>query len=97
MTQAHCQVCGHNRPHRVRTIEVRNIITVAEILRDAAKLLHGNARHPIPRSTLQRWRDRNEFPKPIKTVGRHTELWDASEVRAWLEQWHARHRGETGR
>lgn len=91
MTQAHCQVCGHNRPHRVRTIEVRNIITVSEVLRDAGKLFNGDARHPIPRSTLQRWRDRNEFPRPVKKVGKRVELWDAAEVRAWMEQWHARH------
>lgn len=85
MTNAYCQVCGHNRPHRVRTIEVRNIGGVNEILLLAAKVL---GRKKIHRSTLVAWRDQAQppFPKPIKKVSRQSvELFDLAEVRAWLE------------
>jgi predicted DNA-binding transcriptional regulator AlpA len=73
------------KPSKARTVEVRNIISVHEILK-----LAGKPRQSVPRSTLQRWRDRHEFPRPLKTVGRRTELWDVVEVRAWLEAWRAR-------
>lgn len=72
-------------PPRPRTVEVRNIISVNEILKLAGRILNGDPRQPVPRSTLQRWRDRGAFPKPLKTVGRRTEIWDQVEVRAWLE------------
>jgi predicted DNA-binding transcriptional regulator AlpA len=72
-------------PPRARTVEVRNIVTVHEIVK-----LAGTARQPIPRSTLQRWRDRHGFPEPLKTVGRRTELWDVVEVREWLKAYRAK-------
>lgn len=77
-------------PPSPRTVEVRNIVSVLEICKLAGKTLNGDARQPIPRSTLQRWRDRHQFPAPLKTVGRRTELWDAVEVRAWLQAWKTR-------
>jgi predicted DNA-binding transcriptional regulator AlpA len=90
MTQAYCHVCGHNRPHRVRTVEVRNIITVHEVLKTCTT----NPRKPTTRANLARWRERNDFPKPFKTVGRRVELWDLAEVRAWWEAWQARRADE---
>ena len=57
-------------------IEARNIAGVAEVLKECGG---------IPRSTLIRWRAKNEFPRPVKTI-KCGELWDLAEVRAWLEQ-----------
>jgi predicted DNA-binding transcriptional regulator AlpA len=63
-------------PRNPRTVLVRDIVSVNEILRLAGG---------VPRSTLKLWRDKHAFPQPIRTVGRRTELWDAEEVRTWLE------------
>lgn len=63
-------------PRAARTVEVRSIVGVAETLR-----LCGG----ITRATLLRWRKRPGFPKPIRRL-KSGELWDASEVRAWLAE-----------
>lgn len=38
----------------------------------------------VTRTTLNRWRDRDDFPDPIPTSARSTELFDRRAVRAWL-------------
>lgn len=62
----------------LKAVAVRDIGTVHEV----RKLAGG-----VPRTTLIRWRAKNEFPKPIRTVGRRVELWDLGHVRAWLAWW----------
>lgn len=37
---------------------------------------------PVSRTTLWRWIDSGEFPRPIKSGG--TNLWTNKEVRRWL-------------
>jgi hypothetical protein len=87
VTQAHCHVCGHNRPHRIRTVEVRNLATVHEVLLACSNV----PRKPTTRANLKRWRRNNGFPRPIKRLAKgRVELWDMAEVRAWWEQWQAR-------
>jgi predicted DNA-binding transcriptional regulator AlpA len=63
-------------PRAPRTIEARNIAGVAEVLKECGG---------IPRSTLIRWREKNEFPRPVKRL-KSGEVWDLAEVREWLEQ-----------
>jgi predicted DNA-binding transcriptional regulator AlpA len=63
-------------PFQARTVEVRNIGTVHEVCRACGH---------ITRAQLKRYRDRQDFPKPFKVVGRRVELWDLGQVRAWLE------------
>jgi prophage regulatory protein len=36
------------------------------------------------RTTLARWQDRNQFPKPIK-IGPNTVAWRESDVEQWLD------------
>lgn len=38
----------------------------------------------IPRSTLIRWRDTRDFPRPINIPRVREPLWDRREVDAWL-------------
>lgn len=64
-----------------RTVEVRHLVGVFEV----CKLAGG-----IPRSTLQRWRQPGfhepPFPRPLKSL-KSGDVFDASEVRAWLEEY----------
>lgn len=73
-------------PFQARTVEIRNVGSVHEVLKTCTK----DPRKPTTRANLARWRERNEFPKPFKVVGRRTELWDLAEVRAWWDAWQAR-------
>lgn len=64
-------------PRAPRRVAVRDILGVAETMRLC---------QATSRATLRRWRTRPDapFPKPMKKL-RSGELWDAAEVRAWLE------------
>lgn len=77
-------------PFQARTVEIRNIITVHEVCKICSK----DPRKPTTRANLARWRERNDFPEPFKTVGRRVELWNKPDVVAWWEAWQARRSDE---
>lgn len=57
------------------TIPVRHIIDARDVRRIA-----GN----VTRTTLLRWKQRPDFPQPIRRTGSGTELYDRAAIRAWL-------------
>lgn len=63
-------------PIPTTTIAVRDIIDGA----DVRKLAGG-----VTRKALMDWRNRADFPKPIKTTGGGTMLYDRRQIRAWLQ------------
>lgn len=67
-------------PRKPATVEVRDLAGVADIQRIAKAAGIPN----VERRRLAYWRKRMAFPKPIRTIGKRTEVWDASHVRAWL-------------
>jgi hypothetical protein len=72
-----------------RTVRVVDIIGNAEVRRLAGRLLTTSNRKtdnkPITRATLIAWREREDFPAPIRRLD-SGDVWDRREVRAWLEQ-----------
>lgn len=42
---------------------------------------------PVTRATLAKWRRSSGFPAPLPCARAGVELWDARQVRAWVQEW----------